>query len=89
MYLLDFDVIKLIGKATVPVARCVNLVTTGSLFKDFTDVFKDELGLLRGTEAKIIVDPIAPFALKEKVEASLSTQVSAGEFKVSGLYPLF
>ena len=56
LYLLDFDVAELIGKATASVAKCVNVE---SLFKDFADVFKDELGLLRGIEKKIIVDPTA------------------------------
>ena len=49
--------LELIGKATAPVARCVNLVSAESLFKDFADLFKDELGLFRGIEAKITVDP--------------------------------
>ena len=89
MYLLDFDVAELIGKATAPVARCVNLVLEESLLKDFAVVFNEELGLIRGSEAKITVDPAAtpkfhrhrpvPFALKEKVEASLKAQVSEGE----------
>ena len=38
---------KLIGKAIALVARCVNFVSAKSLLKDFTDVFKDELRLLR------------------------------------------
>ena len=89
MYLLNFDVAELIGKATAPVARCVNLVSEESLLKDFADVFKEELGLLRGIEAKITVNPAAipkfhrhrpvPFVLKEKVEASFNAQVSKGE----------
>jgi len=53
MYLLDFDMAELIGKATAPVARCINLVSAESLFKDFADVLKDELGLFKGIEAKI------------------------------------
>ena len=47
MYFLDFYVAKLIGKETATVARCVNLVLEESLLKDFADVFKEELGLLR------------------------------------------
>ena len=83
MYLLDVDMAELIGKATAPVAKCVNLVLEESLLKDFADVFKEELGLI---EVKITVDPAATpkfhchrpvvFALKEKVKLLLNAQVS-------------
>ena len=39
--LAGFDVAEWIGKATAPVARCVNLVSEESLFKDFADFFKE------------------------------------------------
>ena len=32
-----------IGKATAPVARCVNLVSEESLFKDFADGLKEKV----------------------------------------------
>ena len=55
---------------------------------EYTEIFKDELGVLRGIKATISVDLQAqhkfhryqpvPFAVKEKVEKTLRTQVSAG-----------
>ena len=89
MYLLNFDVTELLRQALFLLPQCVNLISAESLVRDFPDFIKDELGLLRGIEAKITVDPAAmpkfhhhrpvPFALKEKVEASLNAQVSEGE----------
>jgi len=52
--LLDFDLAELIGKATAPVARCVNLVSAESLFKDFVGAFKDELGLFEELKQKLL-----------------------------------
>jgi len=78
MYLLGFNLTKLINEATASVLHAINVISAESLFREFADVFKDELGLLRGIEATITVDPTAmpkfhrhhsvPFALKEKVE---------------------
>ena len=80
MSLLHFDVVHLMDKATQ-----VHLNSTDSssaeLVTDFSDVFKDELGVLKGIEATIAVEESAlprfhkprpvPFALKDKVEQQL------------------
>ena len=67
--------------------------TTGieSLMGEFTDLFKEELGVLQGIEATIELKPTAmprfcknrpvPFALKEKVETLLKAQVDQGELR--------
>ena len=62
-----------------------------SLMGEFTDLFKEELGVLQGIEATIELKPTAmprfcknrpvPFALKEKVETLLKAQVDQGELR--------
>lgn len=59
------------------------------IITEFADVFKDELGILKGIEATITVEESAPpkfhkpqlipFALKDKVEQQLGKQVNKGE----------
>ena len=59
------------------------------IMTEFADVFKDELGLLKGIQANVTVDEPAsprfhkprpvPFALKEKIEQQLDKQVEEGE----------
>ena len=59
------------------------------IMTEFADVFKDELGLLKGIQANVTVDePASPrfhkprpvlFALKEKVEQQIDKQVEEGE----------
>ena len=63
--------------------------SSAELVTDFADVFKDELGVLKGVEATIAVEESAlpcfhkpqpvPFALKDKVEQQLQAQVDEGE----------
>ena len=58
---------------------------------EFSAVFKEELGVLKGIEATIELQPTArprfcknrpvPFALKEKVETLLKAQVDQGELR--------
>lgn len=62
---------------------------TNELLAEYSDVFSEELGLLRGFEATISVDESAtprfhkyrpvPFAIKGKVEETLRSQVAEGE----------
>ena len=62
---------------------------TDELLTEYSDVFSEELGLLRGIEASISVDESAtprfhkfrpvPFAIKGKVEEKLKSQVAEGE----------
>jgi len=76
MYLLKFDVPKLLGNATQGCNSSVQSVSLESIFSQYTDVFAEELGLLKGIEASIQVDPSAvpkfhrhrsvPFALKRR-----------------------
>jgi len=86
MYLLNFDVSKLLRKATHNHQPLIRSLLSKS---QFADVFKEELGLLKGIEATVNVDPSAvakfhrhrpvPFALKKKVEKALQTQVAEGK----------
>jgi len=88
MALLQFDVVHLMDQAT---QVHLNSADNSSLevVADFADVFKDELGVLKGIEATIAVEESAlpqfhkprpvPFALKDKVEQQLQTQVDEGE----------
>ena len=56
---------------------------------EYSEVFKDQLGVLRGIEAAVSVHPQAtpkfhrprpvPFAIKEKLEETLKAQVEEGE----------
>ena len=67
----------------------INQSETEELLAEFSDVFSEELGLLRGIEATISVDESAtprfhkhrpvPFAIKDKVEETLRSQVAEGE----------
>ena len=62
-----------------------------SLMSEFSDLFKEELGVLQGIEATIELKPTAmprfcknrpvPFALKEKVESLLKAQVDQEELR--------
>ena len=89
MYLLKFDVPELLKRATWNCKPCIGTLLSQSILSDYADIFREELGLLKGIEASIIVDPSAvpkfhrhrsvPFALKEKVEAALQAQVDEGE----------
>ena len=57
--------------------------------EEFAEVFRDELGVLRGIKATVAINESAaphfhkarpvPFALKEKVERQLQQQVQEGE----------
>ena len=59
------------------------------LCNEYSEVFKDELGVLRDIEATITVEEQAtpkfhryrpvPFGVKEKVEKTLQAQVTEGE----------
>ena len=59
------------------------------IMTEFADVFKDELGILKGIEAAITVQEFAPpqfrkprpvpFALRDKVEKQIDKQVEEGE----------
>ena len=86
---LGFDVSALIQKATQVHNTSEVVVTAERLCNDYSEVFKDELGILQGIEATISVDQHAtpkfhryrpvPFAVKEKVEKTLRSQVAEGE----------
>ena len=88
MALLNFDLISLITQATTVHQTTANVVKD-DLIKEFSEVFRDELGVLRGIEATVTVIESAtprfhkarpvPFALKEKVERQLQQQVQEGE----------
>lgn len=85
MTLLQFNVVTLMEQVTQVhyTSEATNLVT------EFADVFKDELGLLKGIQASVTVDEAAPprfhkprpvpFALRERVEQQLDKQVEEGE----------
>ena len=88
MALLQFDVSTLINQATqIHHMSGTTLVT--DIMAEFSDVFKDQLGVLKGFEANVTIDDSAvprfhkprpiPFALKEKVEQHLQKQVDEGE----------
>ena len=88
MLLLQFDVVALMDKVTQVHHTSVDATLT-EIMTEFADVFRDELGILKGIEATITVDESAPprfhkprhvpFALKEKVEEQLDKQVKEGE----------
>ena len=69
----------------------VHKVDVMELKRDFTDVFKKELGLLQGIEAVIDLKEGAklrfcksrpiPFALREQVEKTIQKQVADGELE--------
>ena len=83
MSLLHFDVVHLMDQATQVHHTSADSSST-ELVAEFSNVFKDELGILKGIEATITVDESAlpsfhkprpvPFALKEKVELQLQKQ---------------
>ena len=82
MSLLGFDVSALIQTN-------VGGSTAEHLCSKYADVFKEDLGVLRGIEATVSVDTNAPpkfhhyqpvpFAVKDKVEKMLKAQVAEGE----------
>ena len=87
MLLLGFDLPILIKEAT-QVHNMYNGTGFSSpeqLFMEYSEVFKDQLGVLRGIEAAVSVHPQAtpkfhrprpvPFAIKEKLEETLTAQV--------------
>ena len=89
MHLLNFDVPKLLKNATQGCNSSIQSVSSESIFSQYADVFAEKLGLLKGIEAFIQVNPSVipkfhrhqsvPFALKEKVEAALQSQVDERE----------
>ena len=88
MALLKFDVVTIMNQVTQVHHTSEDPMTT-EIKTEFADVFKEELGLLKGIEASVTVDESAPprfhkprpvpFALKEKVEHQLDKQVEDGE----------
>ena len=88
MTLIGFNVSSLIQEAT-QVHNTTEVLTAESLCEEYSEIFKDELGILKGIEATISVNPQAapkfhryrpvPFAVKEKVEKTLRAQVAEGE----------
>ena len=89
MSLLGFDVSALIQEATQVLSTSVGGSTADHLCSKYADVFKEDLGVLRGIEATVSVDTNAtpkfhryrpvPFAVKDKVEKTLKAQVAEGE----------
>ena len=91
MLLLGLDVATVIMEATK--IHHMQEETVGSspeqLFKEYSEVFKDQLGILRGIEASVTVEPHTtpkffrprpvPFAIRDKLEETLRTQVAEGE----------
>ena len=85
---LQFDVSRLINQAT-QIHHTSEAILATQVLTEFSDIFKDELGVLKGIEANIAIDESAvprfhkprsvPFALKEKVEQQLQKQVNEGE----------
>ena len=82
MALVEFNVSALIQEAT-QVHNTVETVSAEQLCNEYSEIFKDKLGVLRCIEATVSVDPQAqpkfhryqpvPFAVKEKVEKTEST----------------
>jgi len=70
-------------------SHSITQTETDELLAGYLDVFSEKLGLLHGIEASISVDESAtphfhkltpiPFAIKEKVEETLRSQVAEGE----------
>ena len=86
LQLLGIDLTALVNQY----AKQVHQVSeSNSLLDEYADIFKKELGLLRDIEASITVEQMAvpqfhkhrpiPFALKDKVEETLQSQVAQGE----------
>ena len=85
MKLLQFDVVTLMEQVT----QVHYSSETTNLLTEFTDVFKEELGLLKGIQASVTVNEMAPprfhkprpvpFALRNKVEEQLDKQVKEEE----------
>ena len=77
MALLQFDVSTLINQAT-QIHHMLGTTPATHIVAKFSDVFKDQLGILKGIEANIAIDDSAVpyfhkprpilFALKEKIE---------------------
>ena len=88
MALLQFDVSTLINQVSQIHHMSGTTLATDIMAKS-SDIFKDQLGVLKGIEANIAIDDSAvprfhkprpmPFALKEKVEQYLQKQVDEGE----------
>lgn len=88
MNMSQFDVSALMVQAT-QLHHTSESTLTAELMAEFTDVFQDELGVLKGIEANVSVKESAvphfhrvrpiPFALREKVEQHLQKQVNEGE----------
>ena len=91
MLLLGLDVATVIMEATKIHNMQKDTVESSleQLFKEYSEVFKDQLGILRGIEASVSVEPHAtpkfhrprpvPFAIRDKLEETLRTQVAEGE----------
>ena len=83
MSLLQFDVVALMKQMTQVHQTSEDSMAT-EIMTEFADVFKDELGILKGIEAAITVQEFAPpqfrkprpvpFALRDKVEKQLDKQ---------------
>ena len=89
MLLLGLDVVTVIMEATKIHYMQEETVKSSSpeqLFKEYLVVFKDQLGILQGIEASVSVEPHAtpksrpvPFAIRDKLEETLRTEVAEGE----------
>ena len=83
----EFDLIKGLSSDTVKEVSD-NLHSLPQILENHCDVFKDELGTLKGVEAKIYVDPGTqpiffkprplPYAMKAKVERELENLLHEG-----------
>jgi len=89
MSCIGFDVIALLQEVTQVHCSSEGAMSVEAILSKYSDVFKGELGILKGIEASINVEQGAipkfhqhhpvPFAVKEKVEAALKSQVEEGE----------
>ena len=59
MSLLQFDVVTLMEQAT-QIYHTSESTMTAEIMTEFADVFKDELGILKGIEATVTIDKSAP-----------------------------
>ena len=87
---LGIDLTALVNQSAIQMHQVdQQLSEPDSFLIEYADIFKRELGLLRDIEATVTVQQSAaprfhkyrpvPFALKEKVEEALQSQVAEGE----------
>ena len=87
---LGIDLIALVNQSAMQLHHIDHQLSDSNKFlNEYADIFKKELGLLRDIEATITVEQSAvprfhkhrpiPFALKDKVEEALLSQVAQGE----------